>query len=195
MSSVKGHNLTVRITEDIKKELEIVAEEAGISTSEYVRRLLRENLDQKQNKNKGTQVEERLKKLEQRQTLEVSGLESKFMMALGYIFSVDTGDQIHKIINDTMQYMRTQGYSPEVLDGMSRDEREQVFMDLYGFFNSHFAEPPSEVAYLTVEAIFITYLSFVYPSPIFMTTPFSLNLINRLVNLKSYYEIAKTLEE
>ena len=56
-------------------------------------------------------------------------------------------------------------------------------MELYEFFNVDMK--PSPLAYLMVEAIFLTYLSFVYPSPIFMITPFSMSVLGRFEKLKS----------
>lgn len=181
---MKTSNITVRVSEDIKEKLKQLSEEAGITESQYVRSLITKAIVKKDQKDETDILEDRLRKLESQIESEPIGMESKFIMAMAYVFSIDSGQPMHKIVGDTNKYLENKfGYSIEILNSFSREERERIFTDLYDFFDKEYE--PSTVAYLMVESIFLTFLSFTYPSPIFMITPFSMSIIARLEKVKS----------
>jgi predicted DNA-binding protein len=187
---MKTSNITVRVSEDIKEKLRQMAEKEGITESQYVRSLITKAIEKKDQKDEADLLEERLKKLESQVESEPIGMESKFLMAMAYVFSIDTGQPMHKIVADTNKYIEEKfGYSIEVLNSFSREERERIFTDLYDYFDREFN--PSTVAYLMIECIFVTFLSFIYPSPIFMITPFSMSIVTRLERVKSMLKKGK----
>ncbi len=181
---MKTSNITVRVSEDVKEKLKQLSDEAGITESQYVRSLITKAIVKKDQKEEADVLEDRLRKLESQIESEPIGMESKFIMAMAYVFSIDSGEPMHKIVADTNKYLENKfGYSIEILNSFSREEREKIFTDLYDFFEKEYG--PSTVAYLMVECIFLTFLSFTYPSPIFMITPFSMSIIARLEKVKS----------
>ncbi|MHA2253802.1 MAG: hypothetical protein ACXAD7_25830 [Candidatus Kariarchaeaceae archaeon] len=166
---------------ELKTKISELSQANNVSIADYIQKTLTNNID-KEEGDKTKELEARLNQLEEQSKFQLDGVESKFMMALGYVFSIDTGEPMHNILEKSVQKLQELGYQPETLEALSRNEREIVFTKLYDFFDITFM--PSEVAYLIVESIFITYLSFMYPSPIFTITPFSMNIINRLQRLK-----------
>ena len=122
-----------------------MADEAGITESQYVRSLITNAIEHKDQMDEADLLEERLKKLENQVESEPIGMESKFLMAMAYVFSIDSGTPMHKIVADTNKHLEEKfGYSIEILNSFSREDRERIFADLYDFFDKEFK--PSAVA-------------------------------------------------
>ncbi|MHA2366411.1 MAG: hypothetical protein ACXAC7_20810 [Candidatus Hodarchaeales archaeon] len=177
--AAKSVNLTIRVSLDFKNELLSTAKKISIPYSEYVRNAIEKSMseDQKQILLK-SQISTRLN---------TTGIPShtpagKFYIAFSHVIANDVNLPTDVIYNICERYFLKQGYTGEIHDRATREEREIMFMNILDHLKQEYSI--SKAAIMVVKSIFMTHLSYNFPSPIFTISGSSLDIINLIKELK-----------
>ncbi|MCE7734064.1 MAG: hypothetical protein GPJ54_04240 [Candidatus Heimdallarchaeota archaeon] len=175
----KSEIITIRVSKKTREQLKLFSKDNHENESQFIRHLIKNGLNHFQDKPK--QVSSFMGKSIIPSTINTeyywSGHEkptSKLIFAMSLLLTIDTGKKTTEIIKLLQNYDYESETTP---DGtQTRIKWENYYLELRRLIISHLS--PSQTALVVIDTMILSFLSVIFPSPVFMASELSMLMID-----------------
>lgn len=175
----KSETVTIRISRETREQLRIISKKNLKNESQIIRQLIENGLDNFPNQPKNiSPMKENY--LDQRtRTTENNWLGhekpiSKLIFATSLILTIDTGKKTTEIIKLLQHYLNECGI---LIDkNQNRIKLENYYLEIRRLIVSNLS--PSQIALIVIDSFVLSFLSLIFPSPVFMASELSMLMID-----------------
>ena len=175
----KSETVTIRVSREIREKLKSLSKENDKNESQFIRQLIESGLSNfHESPNQVSLLP--VKSLEPNiRTAENNWLGhekpiSKLIFAMALILTMDTETKTTEIIKLLQNYTNESETTPN--RSQPRIKWENYYLELRRFIISHLS--PSQTTLIVIDTMILSFLSVIFPSPVFMASELSMLMID-----------------
>lgn len=175
----KSETVTIRVSREIREQLRMISKENHKNESQVIRQLIENGLDSFPNQPKHISPMKNQRIDQRTRTTENNWLGhekpiSKLIFAMSLILTIDTGKKTTDIIKLLQDHLNESGILEN--ENQSRINWENYYLEIRRSIISNLS--PSQISLIVVDSFVLSFLSLIFPSPVFMASELSMLAID-----------------